>query len=71
MLSDWRISSKQGAHSINVILNPPDSFTNPNALSSGVKEVVRKEGADRTEERVKIEEAAKTGEINGGLMEIR
>jgi len=40
-------------------------------LWSGIKGVVRKEGADRIEGRAKIEEAVKTGEINGGLMEIK
>jgi adenosine/AMP kinase len=71
MPSDWLISSHQGAHSINVILNLPGSFINPKALWSGIKGVVRKEGGDRIEERVKIEEPVKTGEANGGLMEIK
>jgi len=68
---EWLISLNQGAYSINMNLNLPASSTNPKALSSGIKGVVRKEGADRIEGRAKIEEAVKTGEINGGLMEIK
>ena len=71
MLSDWLISSNQGAYSINVILNLPVRSTNPKVLWFGIKGVVRKEGAGRIEERVKIEEPVKTGETNGGLMEIK
>jgi uncharacterized protein len=71
MPSGLLTSSNQGAHSINVILNLPASFLNRKALWFGTKGVVRKEGEDRTEERVKIEEADKTGEISGGLMEIK
>jgi hypothetical protein len=71
MPSEWRTSSNQGVHSINVLLNIPVNFTNPKAGSSGVKEVARSEGAARIEEEVETEEPAKTEENNGGIMDIK
>jgi len=71
MPSEWRTSSNQGVHSIDVLLNIPVNSTNPKVGSFGVKGAAKIEGVDRIEEKAGTEEPVKTEESNGGNMDIK